>query len=122
MPNFTDCLAKEDFGERVQAVLRGLYGYYENNSEMLGNIMRDAPSMPALQEVMNDGWYSEMRALAKQLLPTGIKTATRTRALAALSIVLDYRSWESMRGSGLSVKEAAKLGARMVSAAISDSV
>lgn len=114
IPEFEDCLAKPSINERVEAVLMRLYGYFNANRDMLGNIMSDAPSMPALQEVLDQGWHPMMQTLAAELLPSGVKAAKRKRLLAALSLVLEYRSWESFSESGLSVKEAAQLAAEII--------
>src|ERR687886_1609333 len=41
----------EDPGERLEAALRALYGYYERLEPLLENIQRDVPVMPIVAEM-----------------------------------------------------------------------
>ena len=41
----------EDSGERLEAALRALYGYYARLQPLVENIQRDAPMLPILREM-----------------------------------------------------------------------
>lgn len=114
MPDFEDCFQIEDFERRIELAIARLYKYYRDNREMLGNIMRDAPSMSALQEVLDVGWNPMLRSLAERLLPPGLKESESKRILVVLSLIIDFRNWEILSNAGPSVKEAARLAAKMV--------
>jgi AcrR family transcriptional regulator len=107
-----------DPAERLERALGELYLYYEACQDMLGNVFRDEPIVPALAEVMHEGWWPAVDAM-HDALARGRRLAGRRRAHvhAALRLVLDFGTWRSLSESGLGSGEAAVLAAKMVDAA-----
>lgn len=113
MPDFDDCLANETLEDRCRCVLRRLYGYYRDGHDMLGKIMRDAPRLPALQEVLDANWMPAIRALQGALLPEDLSAAQRKRVGAVIALVLDLHTWERLTES-LTDDEAARVATELV--------
>jgi len=117
LPDFDDCLAEEDIEARCLGVFTRLYKFYTSGHDMLGNIMRDAPSMPVLQEVLEENWQPAMTELEDALMPHGLPASARKNVRVAIRLALDLTNWETMIDAGLSNTQAARLAARMVAAA-----
>jgi AcrR family transcriptional regulator len=107
-----------DPAARLDRALGELYLYYEACEDMLGNVFRDEPIVPALAEVMQEGWWPAVDAM-HDALARGRRLAGSRRANvhAALRLVLDFGTWQSLTESGLGSAEAAALAAKMVEAA-----
>lgn len=105
----------EDPSERLARALLELYRWYRSNQEMLGNVMRDTPNLPALAEVMGGVWGSYMDAIV-QALEEGWSDAEVDAASmrALLRLAVDFSSWRTLTESGLEDDEAAVLMARSV--------
>ena len=99
-PDFSDCVRLDD-DARAACVLTRLYAHYRRTHAMLGKIQRDAPLLPALQEVVDAGWTPLLRQLETALTPDGLKSAERRRATAAARLALDLRTWETLTATGL---------------------
>jgi AcrR family transcriptional regulator len=100
-----------DQGERLRAGLNALYSYYEQVQDMLTRVLRDAEVHPVVEEVRalrSAEPMARIRASLAEGLPADI------RAQAALSLALDFRAWQRLTASGLSVGEAADLMAGSV--------
>lgn len=110
-PDFTAWARIEDRAERIRAALRELYAYYRRNQEMLGNVTRDAPLLPALGQILIEKWGPAVQGMAAALVDD------RPLPLATVRLALDFATWQSLTGSGLSDEEAAGLAARFVAAA-----
>jgi AcrR family transcriptional regulator len=109
-PDPTPWRSIEDPGERLEAALRALYGYYARLEPLLDNIQRDAPVLPILREI---GAY-RVRYLedVRELLLAGwpSRGQARTRLRRALGHALDFRTWQSLvRGQGCGTNEAVQL-------------
>ena len=86
---------------------------------MLGKVFRDLPVVPALQQVMSGLWSSYVDALSVALMRGWTLTGARRKRLkAALELVIDFGSWETLTRGGLTPKAAASLAARMVTAGL----
>jgi len=116
LPAFEDCLHEKDLEARCLAVFTRLYKFFRSGHDMLGNIMRDAPSMPVLQQVLEESWNPAMAELEENLVPSGLSASTRRNVRVAIRLALDVTNWETMIDAGLSDTQAARLAARMVSA------
>jgi AcrR family transcriptional regulator len=96
--------AIDDRDERLRTALRKLYAWYARNADMLANVERDAPRMPALAEAADSTPYVE--AMKGVLRRPG-----RRRKLeeAALGHALAFSTWHSLTQEGLSDREAVEV-------------
>jgi AcrR family transcriptional regulator len=102
--------AIEDPEERLEAALRALYAHYERLEQLLDNIERDLPLVPALQEVNASRvrYFEDVRALLLQAWPARGRAKTRLRH--ALGHAIDFRTWQSLvRSQGCSTEDAVRL-------------
>jgi AcrR family transcriptional regulator len=98
--------------ERLRVGLRELYSYYRDNREMIANVLRDGPSVPALAPQLA-GWSGYVGHACEIL---GGRRPGR-RAAAALGHALDFSTWESLSGRRLSDAEAVELMSALVQTA-----
>jgi AcrR family transcriptional regulator len=108
--------------ERLGSALEEMYGWYDRKQQMLGNVLRDVPVVPALAEVMDELWTTYMTnvvgALAEGVTPrTGGEHALR----ASLRLAVDFNTWRTLTESGLGNAEAAEAMTRMVGGATAKS-
>ncbi|MDD3764519.1 MAG: helix-turn-helix domain containing protein [Nevskiales bacterium] len=112
-PDFSDCAKIRDPEQRTRCVLGRLYPYFREAHPMMSRILRDAPLLPALQDILDNGWFPIMRQLGRILVPGGLNASSRRRAHAAASVILDLRTWENLTGTGLDDAAAAEVAAKM---------
>jgi AcrR family transcriptional regulator len=117
-PEFGACATTADPVERAHCVLAKLYAYYRQAHPMMGKIARDAPLLPALQQIVDAGWMPMIRSLEALLAPAQGDAAARGQLQAAVRLLLDLRSWESLTADGLDDQAAAALATRMYAAAL----
>jgi AcrR family transcriptional regulator len=88
-----------DPDERLVAALAELYAFYGRNEEMLDRLLRDAPTVPVVDELM--GAFRAFLAEAAKVLMQGRglrgKAAKRTRA--AVGHALAFRTWQDLTGA-----------------------
>jgi len=118
-PDFAAALAPQDPVERTRSLLRTVYGeWYPSWRRMLGNLLRDRGSDPALDEFMSANLDVALAGLADQVTAGyGLDgpAAERVRALAA--VALDFWTWERLTGERLDDAAAADLMAGAIAAA-----
>lgn len=68
-PDPTPWRKVRDPEERLTGALAAVYAYYAGTGPMLANLVRDAPKMPALAELL--GPYDQYLALVRDLLAAG---------------------------------------------------
>ena len=96
--------AVEDPRERLRRALAEVYAYFRANADMLANVQRDAPLLPALAEVLS-GQRDHQRAQV-EVLAAGLPS--RARPLVALA--LSFATWRTLtQDEGLGDREAAEL-------------
>ncbi len=108
-----------DPGERLEAALRDLYGYYERLEPLLENVQRDAAVMPIVAE-MNTyrvRHIEQMRDLLLEAWPT--RGGARARLRRAIGHALEFRTWQSLVRQGCATDEAVQLMLTFVRAAAS---
>lgn len=129
----------EDPGRRAETVLAAMYDYYESGQDMLENVLRDAPLLPALEEINRRKWWPMIDGLV-ELLSTGwLASATRTQARydgtrrepkddqtetdiprlhldATIRVALDFFTWKTLSTTGLSNQQAARIAADWIRA------
>lgn len=108
-----------DPSERLATALEDLYGWYGENREMLGKILRDTPLLSSLGEIMQDFWGG-YAAQVVQVLAEGWRPGDHGSAdlLAMLGAVTDFGMWRRLTASGLETAAAADVAARMVVGAL----
>ena len=107
--------------ERLGTALRELYAWYGQKQDMLGKVLRDTPLLPALGSVMDELWWPYLGAVVEVLLPGwphGPSEPPRVRA--ALSLAVDFGTWQTLTRSGLDDAQGAELVARMISQVLGD--
>ena len=111
----------EDPRERIGAALREMYVYYSRNRKMLGNVLRDAPLIPALGSIMSQKWWPVIEHMV-DVLAGGIRTGEKADDYqrATLRLVLDFHTWRTLTGSGLDDEESARLAARLAARLVAE--
>ena len=115
-PDLTAALAADDPAERVEGVLRGLYGWYRSTERTAANVRRDRERIPALDAVMSDTADAQQAALG-EALASGFATRARRELRAAIAVALDFWTWRRLAREGLDDRSAARLMAGLVRAA-----
>ena len=100
-----------DPAERLGRGLRDLYVYYEENEQMIANSFRDIALMPAF---VGEFMRAQLQAMHAALLEPWPGQGDDRRLSAAVSHALDFRTWQSLTGAGLTSKDAASLMSAMV--------
>jgi AcrR family transcriptional regulator len=131
----------EDPGRRLEAALTAMYGYYDRGKDMLENVLRDEPLVPALEEINKRKWWPLIDGLVELLAegwtdavdsgagpvsgaaaqpppgePADRSGATQLRA--GLRVALDFFTWQTLARSGLSNEESARLASKWVRAVV----
>ncbi len=103
---------------RLDAALAELYAYYRQTEGMLDGLLRDAPLVPVVDELM--GAFRAMLGEATDGLMRGrgLRGASRERTRAAIGHALAFSTWQDLtRTQGLDDERAAELASRLVAAA-----
>jgi len=107
----------DDPSERIRVALGEMYAYYRRNERMLGNVFRDARSIPALGAIMDRKWRPALEGMIRVLADAWRpETSADGLRLATLRLVIDFSTWRSLTESGLDDEEAARLAVRYVAA------
>lgn len=108
-----------DPSERLVLGLRELYAWYALKQDMLGNVLRDMPNVPALAEVMGGLWEPYMEGIVGVLAEGWSDPDVSSPALrAVLRLAVDFQSWRILTDSGLEDGVAAQVVARMVAGVV----
>jgi AcrR family transcriptional regulator len=107
-----------DPAERLGTALEELYGWYGRKQQMLGNVLRDTPIVPALAEVMTGLWAGFMDAAVQALGEGWPSSEEEPRTLRGmLRLAVDFDTWRTLTGAGLDEREAAHVMRRAVTCA-----
>lgn len=116
-PDIGAALALDDPVARLRAVLGDVYAWYREIEPMMGKLVADRSSVPALDDYMkanSDRAVADLAAgLAAGFRARGPR-AERVRALTALA--LDFGAWRRLDHEGLEDVSAAELMADVVAA------
>ena len=96
--------------ERLRAALLSFYDYYRRAEEMLVQVQRDLPQLPALAAVLRP--WDEFVAGVREDMLAGWETPglSRARLAAAIAHAFRFESWRSLaRAEGLEDSETADL-------------
>jgi len=114
-PDITRWSLIVDPSERTASALREMYDYYRRNERMLGNVLRDAPLIPALGSIMEQKWLPIIEQMVDLLAEGGTRqTPAHAFRCATLRVFLDFSTWQTLARSGLDDEDAARLAARLV--------
>jgi len=90
--------------ERLRTGLREIYAFFERNEPMLSRLVVDAETHALTREMMQLRRGAELAEIRRTLAGA---VPRRAAAQAALDLALDFRTWQRLRGSGLSSRAAA---------------
>lgn len=104
--------------ERLATALNELYAYYRVTQAMWTTAYRDAPLVESLGEIMDSTWFALIdRAVEVLTAGRGLRGDRRRRVFGALRLVVDFPTWRTLTGSGLSDRDAAAVAEAFVAAA-----
>lgn len=115
--------------ERLRAALETLYRWYRDTEDMMGKILRDAPIVAPLGELMDARWEPYLDEVVRGVVADWSGGARRSTTLArpapdvlaaAVRLAVDFHTWRVLTRSGLGDVEAAEVAARMAASAAED--
>lgn len=117
-PDIEAWAAIEDPEERFATALDGLYAYYGRTEEMLDKLLRDAATVPIVDELIG-AFRAFLEVTTEALIKgRGSRGNARRAQRAAISHALAFSTWQDLcRAQGLDRRRAADLMARFVAAA-----
>jgi len=119
LPDPTEWAQVEDVNERLERGLLELYSWYADTEDMMGKVLRDAPIVPPLGDLMEERWWALVDQMCAVLLRgQNLKGQQRKKTLAALRVALDFATWRTLTTEGLSHTAAARLAARFVASTL----
>lgn len=88
--------AVDDPEERLRIALTAIYAYYRGGEGMIGNLLRDLPGLPVLQEVAAP--FTEYRRVVLEVLDQGWRARGPTRPLvrAVIGHAVAFETWRSL--------------------------
>jgi AcrR family transcriptional regulator len=108
---------EDDPRRRSEAALGALYAYYRRTQGMLERVYRDRDQVPAVDEVMRpfDAFIDTLR---RDLMKCwrGVGTPKSRARSATIGHCLQFSTWKSLAGEGLSDRRAARLAVRWIDA------
>jgi AcrR family transcriptional regulator len=113
-PDLERWAAVADADERLRSGLAELYAFYGRTEQMLGNLLRDEHTVPAVGRTFTR--FRGYLDAARDTLMAGRPDSARTRA--AIGHALTFPAWRSLvREQGLADAEAVELMCRLVASA-----
>lgn len=110
--------------DRLRAAIETLYRWYRGTEDMMGKILRDAPVVASLGELMDARWEPYMDEIVRGLVTDWPMRRqpddVRNGLVAAVRLAVDFHTWRVLTGSGLDDARAAALAARMAACADAD--
>jgi len=109
-----------DPDDRLSAAVGDLYRWYRGTEDMMGNVLRDAPLLPALGEIVRESWGKYLDGAIDALMAGRPASSGNRRSVrAAIRLALDFATWRTLTRAGLSDASAARLASALPAAAIS---
>jgi AcrR family transcriptional regulator len=118
VPDPTVWAAIDDPEERLLVALGAIYAFFRTTEGMTGNLLRDLPGSPVLQEVAQP--FLEYWEHVRAVLTRGWNARGRKRKLlhAAIGHAIEFDTWRSLtQRGGLDDAEAAETMVRLARAA-----
>ncbi|MDX1393090.1 MAG: TetR/AcrR family transcriptional regulator [Gemmatimonadota bacterium] len=114
-PDLSRWAGIDDPPARLDAGLRELYAWYAANADMLGGVFRDLGVVPALAEVMAELWAGYAGEVIARLADGWRSPNARgERIETALTVVVDFRTWQMLADTGSDPETAARIAGRLV--------
>lgn len=109
----------EDPEKRLDLALADLYAWYAQTEDMMGKVLRDAPIVPPLGELMEERWFALVAAMVDALASgRGARGLAARRVRAAIRTAVDFWTWRNLTvNGGLDDAAAAQVAAGMVRSA-----
>ena len=117
-PDPSTWTAFDDPEERLGIALAEIYAFYRSTEGMTGNLLRDMPELPVLQEVAAP--FFEYWQGVREVLDRGWNARGRKRMLlrAVIAHAVEFETWRSLaRRGGLDDRVAAETMVSLVRAA-----
>ena len=100
-------------GQRLREALRQLYGWYRATDPMTANVLRDAETLPALRQVLENGLLRYLDSIPRYLAePFRARGRRRVRVECSARAVVQLHFWKAL--APLGDAEAAELGAGLI--------
>lgn len=114
-PDISRWAAIEDPAERLGAALAELYAFYRQTEGMLDKLLRDAPTVPVVDELMGAFRLFLGEATKVLMQGRGLRGNAAKRTRAAIGHALAFRTWQDLTGvQGLDDRQAAELMCHVV--------
>ena len=117
VPDASAWAAVDDPEERLRIALSAIYAFFRTTERMTGNLLRDLPDSPVLQEVAAP--FVQYWETVREVLGRGWQTRGHRRNLlrAVIGHALEFETWRSLtRRQGLTDEEAVEAMARLARA------
>jgi AcrR family transcriptional regulator len=114
-PDFAPWVEIQDPISRAVVALTAMYEYYDHGQEMLEKVLRDAPLVPALDEILRQKWWPMMEGIIEILaegwdsIEAEKSSRSEVQLRATFRVALDFGTWQKLVESRLSINEAARL-------------
>ena len=117
-PDISRWPAIDDPAERLDVALAELYAFYGRNEEMIDRLLRDAPTVPVVDELMG-GFRAFLEEAEKILMRgRGLRGNAAKRTRAAIGHAVAFRTWQDLtRAQGLEDVQAVGLMSALVASA-----
>jgi AcrR family transcriptional regulator len=115
-PNPESWSSIADPEQQLRLALRETYAYHRATAQMFSHVLADARDHPVMVPY-HQHWS---RAADVLLQPWAVRGRRRVRARAAIALALSFDTWRTLcEENGLSDREAAETGARLVLTTVS---
>jgi AcrR family transcriptional regulator len=105
--------------QRLTVALTELYRWYRTSEDMMARVLRDAPIVGPLGELMDARWRPYLEEVVRSLAAAWPVDPVEAWTLeVALRVAVDFHTWQVLARSGMDDHEAAELAVRMATAAV----
>jgi AcrR family transcriptional regulator len=109
--------AETDPEVRLRAALGAIYAWYEQVEPMLTQVLRDAETMPIIDEIQRKGRLAYLGAVEDILAAGwGVRGKAARRLRATIGLALDFFAWRGLHERGLERADAVAVMATAVRA------
>ena len=109
-----------DPGERLEAALEQIYGWYEQIEPLLSALLRDMDTVPIVAELQSAGRLAYLARVEDGLaVGWGARGTRAKRVRATLGLALDFLAWRTLHERGLGRADAIAVMTSAVAAAAS---